>query len=1140
MAKIKAMLSFVLVLTLLFSSASLSLSAEAAATANDFTIPEGAFDDEDTVADAFKYQTETGYAPTFENGAVTIKRANDTTSQNNNAGAITHISTLPAGDYVWQFELTMAADGALSDGTYKTACNFGVYNANAANDRLFYYGKKGIPVSARYIDLDNIDVDAEKNNQRAYCENIWENFGTPYFLHNGATAEAVYRHYYVLVDFTLDKETEIALSITVASTGYTATVDNFHLFNANDAATLKSTEYFFAVNSKNNFSLSTDDYNPNNESGKYMALEYKNIWYSGPIRSNLTDSYLYPQPIYSSRNSFYRLTAGNLYKIKFKYKCTDLAESGTGTSKRTYPITIYPTCGYKKDAYNTIASNKSTTLRLLLNGFDKQNSLDNKACLVISEESNVWRDAEIEFWAYNANGKDSLALEVTGLLSLSVSGKGTVCFDEIEVTDLGNPLETQTTVAAGSLVTDGNYYFAPYGALMQNGQPCEKNADGSFTVASGALNKRLYPKTESGLSVYSVKSVERGNETLFFNTKPGMIFSVYVEDYSASADYGVIAIRNASEALLEKTDNTVKAAMLEAFVSGNLSGWQNYTLASGETLSYSVIENTQSTKAGENYCQFDIKIYGDLDRNTEKNGVPYKDMKVSVSAYKTDAGVSSFSDGFKSAAYSGSSFSEVTYSTEAVTASHTGTGGLLPLYWQMGDDSGKWYTYTAEQLEAAVRQFKGLNVSIVRCFCFQPGYAWNKDTKAWDWNTEYMRAFYEYAKTMYENGIEIIINTSVGVVSGSQCGEPKIERAENNTEAEVYAEFVTEFVKNVVQGAGLPEAYADYADYLSGIKYFMYATEPNNGDNTEAANYNPASSEKLINYKNVIEATHNALTNEELREAVSLVGPNTADSSTDARTVKWAAENLDDYIDIYSAHTSYSRVDDMTEDNYSHWASFNEKCQSILSENNINKPFWYDEYNIFMKKAYGDYEASFDNAIRGTQLATAQVATMQSGASSTLLWALLDFKWTNSYKSTSAGFDKGFFKFGLAPSVLETGAAENAYVYAPYYAYSLLGTAIKSGDTVYAGSVTDGKIYTLLLKHKNGKYSVVAVNNSSEAASLKINLPSGAGGIYTASTYNPYAERSTGYGTKNSTTLTASGVIKTEIGAYAVTVLNAN
>lgn len=1132
MAKIKGTLSFVLALTLLFSSIPFCLSAEEAAT-SDFTIPEGTFENADSVANAFNYQTEMDSAPTISNGEIKLKKV----SENAANSALTHISTLPAGDYVWQFELTMTADGALSDGKYKTACNFGVYNANAADDRLFYYGKKGLPVSARYIDLNNINIDNEKNNQRAYCTTVHDNMGTPYFLYQGEESK-VNKHYYVLVDFTLSEETKIALSITAASTGYTVTVDNFHLFGANDTAALKSLEYFFAVNGENNFSLSAEDYNPDNENGKYQALKYENTWSSGTlgiINTDLEDSFLYPQPIYSSRNSFYRLTAGNLYEISFKYKCTDLAS----ILSKTYPITVYPTCGYKKDAYDTIADNKSTTLSLLLNGFDMQNSLDNAACLVISEESDDWCDAKIKFWAYNANGKETLDLELTDLLSLSVSGKGTLYIDEIEVTDLGNPLDTQTTVNAGTVVTDGNYYFAPYGALTQNGEACEKNADGSFTVASGTLSKKLYPKTENGLSVYSVKSVERGDKTLFFNTKPGMIFSVYVENYSESAEYGVLAIRNASEAVLEKIGDTEKNAMLNAFIDDNLNGWQSYTLASGETVSYSVIKNTRSTKVGDKYCQFDVKIYGDLDRSTEKNGVPYKDMKVSVSAYKISEAVTDFSEGFKSAAYSGNTFSEVTYSTEAVTDAHTGTGGLLPLYWQMGDDSGKWYTYTSEQLEAAVQQLKGLNASIVRCYGFQPGYAWDKDSKTWNWDTKYMHAFYEYAKTMYENGIEIIINTTTGVVSGSQCGEPKIERDTNNTEAKVYAEFVTEFVKNVVRGAGLPAEYASYFEYLSGIKYFMYATEPNNGDKTEDENYNPANSEKLQNYKAVIVATHDALTKAGLRNAVELVGPNTVDSSADARTVKWAAENLNAYIDVYSAHTSYSRVDDMTEDNYSHWASFNAKCQSILSENNINKPFWYDEYNIFMNKAYGDYEASFDNAVRGTQLATAQVATMQSGASSTLLWALLDFKWTNSYKSTSAGFDKGFFKFGLAPSVLETGV-ENAYVYAPYYAYSLLGTAIKSGDTVYAGTVTDGGIYTLLLKHTDGKYSVVAVNNSPEAASLKINLPSGATGTYTAVTYNPYADKATDYGTNNSTTLTASSVLKTAIGAYSVTVLNEN
>ena len=117
----------------------------------------------------------------------------------------------------------------LIDNKYKTACDFGVYEAT--NEEIFYYGSKGIPVSARYIDLSNIDINIEKNNQRAYCNQIRDFAGTYYFHYNSEKINDVNKHYYVLVDFTLLEETEVALSITTASTGYTAKIDNFHLFN---------------------------------------------------------------------------------------------------------------------------------------------------------------------------------------------------------------------------------------------------------------------------------------------------------------------------------------------------------------------------------------------------------------------------------------------------------------------------------------------------------------------------------------------------------------------------------------------------------------------------------------------------------------------------------------------------------------------------------------------------------------------------------------------------------------------------------------------------------------------------------------------------------------------------------------------
>ena len=173
MKNIKKIISIILSLILLISTI-FSVQFTVSADGVDITIPEGTFSDLNAVASTFKYQTPSGCAPTFENGAVTIKRETSNSSTANEAGVLTHIKTLPAGDYVWQFELTMKST-ELVDGKYKTACDFGVYKTS--DDSQYYYGKKGIPTSTRYIDLNNIDVNKEKNNQRPYCSQI-RNFGS--------------------------------------------------------------------------------------------------------------------------------------------------------------------------------------------------------------------------------------------------------------------------------------------------------------------------------------------------------------------------------------------------------------------------------------------------------------------------------------------------------------------------------------------------------------------------------------------------------------------------------------------------------------------------------------------------------------------------------------------------------------------------------------------------------------------------------------------------------------------------------------------------------------------------------------------------------------------------------------------------
>lgn len=1011
------------------------------------------------------------------NMKISIKR----TGNDPKTGSLSKGVSLPAGDYVWQFELS--ADNIPTE-SWKNLIYFGVFN-KLDNNYSRGYGTNGITAAATYI---SGETPAESN----YCNSL-SNYNYNFYLTNkslkNSSANKSSVQFYIAVSFSLKEEKTVYLSMTNVNSDFSVITDNWYIYSAENAANAESFEYY-RPKTCDNFSYDTAV----KRSG-YRSLK---------CVSN-RGNYQMLQPIYDSFGCNYMVERENKYRLTFYYKITEIE------NPKYIPFQIYPVLGI----YNSSTEQKFPI------GFDNVE----RAILTDSAVSGDWKKGVIEFWA-----DPELFDSLKNRLSIAVIGKGTIYFDDLTVENLGNPLDeaTYTVDKSDSYCpsADNSDYFLPYGAVLQNETASAKNSDGSFKVDKGELTLKYYSLPENKFTSYNASGVKRTYDYKL-DTKsnsPGILFESYLENYSSENSYGTLIIRNSDSSVLNLLDDNVKKWLITNY---NGNGW-NTAKVSGTTVSFTVVENTTSVwKNGDGKYQFAVKLYGDYDKSSAAyNGISFKDLNYSAIAYGENSGEITFASQFVTGSYSDSIYYDVSYSDTPSVTDHAGTGGILPLFWYLNDNSLE-AQYTEEQLEFMAKRLKSMNISVVRCQAFQPGFSWDSVNNCWSTETDYMKAFYRYADVMKEYGISIIINPTEGILTASQAGEPlpeaKYFKTDYNNDgkinaADVYADWAAWFVKNIVVGKN-----------YNNVKYLMYATEPNNrvSDNDAA----------FANYIEFIKAADNALKASEIRDNIKVVGPNVAynklldsDGSQLTATVSWlknAVEN-DGLFDIYSAHM-YVKSESFETDTYDYCDEFSKLCLKAVKS--TGKPFWYDEFNAYYRDMCGGAAVSRDMPLRGTQLALSQISLMNKGISGSLIWTLFDYKWTNALKSTDSGFESGYFNFGLDRSVLKSNLPYNAY-----YAFCILGTAIKNGDKVYPGNSPNNGLYTAKLVHTDNSVSYVAVNMTENNVTVNFK----ADGSFIKYVYDPQNVKVSSQAeyTPDGTIMNVDKYLTDKIGAYQVSVYN--
>ncbi len=438
--------------------------------------------------------------------------------------------------------------------------------------------------------------------------------------------------------------------------------------------------------------------------------------------------------------------------------------------------------------------------------------------------------------------------------------------------------------------------------------------------------------------------------------------------------------------------------------------------------------------------------------------------------------------------------------TNPVSTNFIGIGGVyhgsgfLPDY-VMADP------YNEEQIQTEIENVKKSGASWVRTM-FVEDVPWDPDTKSLDWESEGMQGYYKFFDAMQDAGITIAINA--GWTLSSLDGYNFVERrlypvfvkmAEkdgitNPTKdqcVKYYAQLYSEFVEEVIVKRG-----------YSCIKYMLLFTEPNNAGFGDKK----AQSKELFDYWHFASRSlHNALVEDDNRDLVKFIGPNTT-FSCDLDWVNWAVQEVDDIIDIYSCHL-YGYTDSWYDGATPYNAQTN-WCERVAEAvKSTGKPFITDETNFAINNPkkneglalaqYADNEysdMSWETPLSGVLDAMNYIANMNAGASGVLRWSLVSEKFLNSSATNIDSFVEGIQICGLLPYVKVSGTPLYRF-----YAYEMVASSVNGHpDTkVYAVDPTDD-IYSTMTQSSDGTSSIILVNNGLFEQTVSINLKESLGG----------------------------------------------
>lgn len=415
------------------------------------------------------------------------------------------------------------------------------------------------------------------------------------------------------------------------------------------------------------------------------------------------------------------------------------------------------------------------------------------------------------------------------------------------------------------------------------------------------------------------------------------------------------------------------------------------------------------------------------------------------------------------------------------------------VYWPTeftGDEVNGRY-YTDEMIDAELSRMRDAGFQRIRLYIYSTWMYTGDFNNPWDWNCDRMQKIYEFIRVVKSYGIEpmVVIGSSMAkAVYGGDTYTP-----------DCYYLYPRELDENgnpiVVNKWGIYfeqidyelqwQRYGEFAAGLVGalkandaeVKHYILFTEPHEDGGSPTG----AHGEQHLG---CFKAIHQALKDAGLRDGIKLYGPNQGNTSGNIGLAKLFMQEAPEVFDVYTSHYAFygqTSTDDVYEANYNLYSKYMEP----MSDYNIDKEFWVDEFDL-----EGDHYLPDDegDTFMGTHHADVMVAMMNAGISGFNAWQAIDQVWPFYYGSGGA-FKNGAQVIGAARSLYE-----NEKPYPNWYAVTLFskylsGPSEQLGKTYYSYADDENcGLHVATVELPEGGWSVVVVNMSTDERTFNLDF----------------------------------------------------
>ena len=226
-----------------------------------------------------------------------------------------------------------------------------------------------------------------------------------------------------------------------------------------------------------------------------------------------------------------------------------------------------------------------------------------------------------------------------------------------------------------------------------------------------------------------------------------------------------------------------------------------------------------------------------------------------------------------------------------VQTNFLGNNAVYHGYAGMPDKDGRVYSEELCEIEADRAADLGLRVART----FYRWYAWEPETGTWNWDNEDCKGLYRWLGRMKKRNIQVALNTGWWLdrdILNIRDNQPSEKLPFNHdgdwmNSVKKYAAWVSESLHQIIEVRG-----------FTNVKYIHLFTEP---QYCTKFNYQIEGKHAYELWVDCAKAVNERLIADGRRNLVKIIGPNEGSTATSVMN-KWVAENVAQYVDIFSSH----------------------------------------------------------------------------------------------------------------------------------------------------------------------------------------------------------------------------------------------